>query len=363
MRSIHVLLAVSFALAVSVTALLVVKTRTLHSPALPQARILASSAAQADDSAPPIDPCRDIYRTVCRKRGLTRDPTGSVQPDVAGELRALRTYEEILRKNPEWTSEQADEEFVRLIYTPKAKARMESAYRWVRHAMEALIERQPEEVFNAQEKKQLKKRLREVELQLPPPASVYADEPDLLTKNDAFYERLGNGRMRLRVGGAYLLTAKSWFNIVFTFAHELAHAIDPCEIRSSNRLSFPAYDRVSACFLAKKLVASRKTRSECGRNDQLSEAFADWLAVEISAEALQSFSAEYKGRDLLDAAINSVRDLCEQEDDPYETDTEFHPSPKVRIEQIFGSNPRIRGLLGCAPAPGPESSCDFQWRP
>lgn len=349
MRSIQVLLAVSFAAGIS-AAVWVGKAPGAFVP---------TSTWRAPSSI--RGACGDLHGIVCGKRGATRDPTGSVQTDVTGELRALRTYEEILHRHPEWTSQQADEEFVRTIYTAQERARIESATRWVRNALERFIERQPAEVFDKREKKQLRNRLRRVELQLPIPASAYADEPDLLTKNDVFYERLGNGRMRLRVGGAYLLTAKSWFNLVFTLAHEFAHAIDPCEIRSSNHLSFPAYDRISACFASNGLVTLRNNRHECGRNDQLSETFSDWMAVQISAEALQSFAAEYGEKDLLNAAINSVRDLCEHEDDPYEQDTELHPSSKTRIERIFGWNPRIREVLGCGPLSDQSwKYCGFQ---
>ncbi len=237
---------------------------------------------------------------------------------------------------------------VKEIFTPTRRARVESAYQWVKRTMEEFINRQPHETFSAQEKKQLKARLRKTKLELPPPVSVYADEPDLFTKNDVFYERLANGDMRMRVGGAYLLSAKSWFNLVFTLAHEFAHSIDPCELRAAD-LSIPAYDRIYACFLQNGLIAARKTRQECGENDQLSETFADWMAVQVVAEALSHFSTEFHGNQLANAATNSVRDLCEQGESPSELNLDLHPSPEIRIDRIFGHNPRIREVLGCGP--------------
>ncbi len=292
--------------------------------------------------------CDQLYKTVCQKRGVTHDPTGVVRPDMDGEIRALRTYEEIIHLHPDWTSEQVDEQLVKEIFTPTRRARVESAYQWVKRTMEEFINRQPHETFSAQEKKQLKARLRKTKLELPPPVSVYADEPDLFTKNDVFYERLANGDMRMRVGGAYLLSAKSWFNLVFTLAHEFAHSIDPCELRAAD-LSIPAYDRIYACFLQNGLIAARKTRQECGENDQLSETFADWMAVQVVAEALSHFSTEFHGNQLANAATNSVRDLCEQGESPSELNLDLHPSPEIRIDRIFGHNPRIREVLGCGP--------------
>jgi hypothetical protein len=284
-----------------------------------------------------------------------------VHPDADGELQALRTYEEIIHDHPALTSEQVDEELVKTIYTAKRMARIESAYRWVRHALENFVEKQPESVFNRAEKRLLKRRLRDTVLQLPLPAKNYADEPDLFTKNDVYYERMHDGTTRMRVGGAYVLSAKSWFNILFTFAHEFGHAIDPCELRAI-RTSIPAYDRLGACMLHHGIIAARKTRSECGENDQLSEAFADWLAVQVTADALGTFATEFRGQQLLNAATNAVRDLCEQDEtDLNEMDVEHHPPPQVRIERIFGRNPAIRTVLGCGPAPNPIEYCSFEW--
>jgi hypothetical protein len=259
---------------------------------------------------------------------------------------ALQIYESIIHDHPGWNSDQVNEQLVRQIYTRSNVDRIESAHHWVRNVMEQIIDSQPDSVFNANEKKILKSRLNRTELQMPIPVSAYEDESYLLTKNDIFYERTMDGKMRLRVGGAYFFTARSWFNQVFTLGHELAHSIDPCEIRSA-RISIPAYDRLSACFMDRGLVAVRRGRSECGENDQLSETFADWFAVQVTAEALRGFSLEFHGSALLNATTNAVRDLCEQNEPDFVEDTEFHPSPRIRISRIFGRNPGIREILGC----------------
>lgn len=304
------------------------------------------------------DMCGDIYQLICHKTGTTRDPTGTVRPDAEGEILALRTYEELIHQYPKWSSSEIDEELVKIIYTPARRTRLETVFKWVLGALNKFVDAQPRTVFSSQEKRQLKQRLNRTKLELPPPASVYADEPDLLTKNDVFYERTRGGGMRLRVGGAYVTHGKSWFNLVFTFAHELAHAIDPCEIRSAH-LSFIAYDRLSACFLRNNLIATRKNRSECVQNDQLSETFADWVAVHITGDALRAFSATYRGPELVNAATNAVRDLCEQDEFLDDPDLEFHPHPKIRIDRIFGRNPRVRQVLGCAPSLAAAEYCDF----
>jgi hypothetical protein len=290
--------------------------------------------------------CQNIYKLVCQYPGETADQTGVVSPDFHGEKQVLKIYSNIIEKNPDFSVEQVNEELARQVYQGRKRIRIESGFRWVTHTLLKFIDRQPDSVFTSAEKQQLKARIIKTRLELPPPASLYADEPDLLKKTEALYERTNRGEMRLRIGGAYLYSAKSWFNVVFTLAHELGHSIDPCEVRYVG-LAFPAYDRLTACFLHQKLISTRSTRSECGQDDQLSETFADWIAVQITTETLKSFSDEFQGPQLVNAIRNSVRDLCDQEDEDTESDLTFHPSPKVRIDKIFGQNPEIRELLNC----------------
>jgi hypothetical protein len=300
-----------------------------------------------------------MFRSVCQRRGESRDPTGVVHSDAEGELQALRAQRDIIRAHKDWTSEQVDEELVRAIFTPKRRARIESTYAWVEKSIEAFIDRQPDAVFGAAEKKTLKRRVRATSLQLPPPASVYADEPDLFTKNDVFYERAANGGMRMRVGGAYLLSAKSWFNVVFTLAHEFGHSIDPCELKVA-KISIPAYRPLAACFIKQGVIAAPPDRQECGENDQLSETFADWIAVQVVSEALAHYATEFHDAvSLTNAAANSVRDLCEQEEGEFET--LLHPSPEIRIERIFGRNPSVRRTLGCEDTVPETPYCDFSY--
>jgi hypothetical protein len=294
--------------------------------------------------------CQNIYHLVCQRNPVAHDPTGVVRSDIEGEKLALSLYAEIIHKHRDWTIEQIDEEMALQTFTPRRRGRIETAFQWVKTTIEEFVDQQTEPVFSTREKAIIKARLQKTKLEIPPPASIYADEPDLLTKNEIYYERTPEGKMKLRVGGAYLFVAKSWFNIVFTLAHELAHSIDPCEIRAAH-LSFPAYNYLAACFSKSGLIAARKDHSECGSNDQLSETFADWMGVQVTAKALKFYSTEFHGPQIIDAARNSVRDLCEQEIRDSDISTEFHPSPSIRISKIFGNNPAIRSLLGCQEEP------------
>ncbi len=303
--------------------------------------------------------CGQIYELICKTPRIDRDPTGTVRPDEEGERAALQIYQNITRQNPTWSTRQINEEFTRRVYSPQNRAKIQATFDLVKRLLSRWIDREPKTVFTLQEKDQLKARINGVQLQLPPPATLYEDEPDLLTESELIYERQTTGETALRVGGAYIIFEKSWFNIIFSLAHELGHSIDPCEIRSAG-MAFPAYDRLVGCFLDHRLIAMRNTRAECGPNDQLSETFADWVAVHITAEALSNYSSHLHGPQILHAAQNSVRDLCETE--PQEKDEskiEFHPSSKIRIEEIFGKNPKIRKFLGCESLIKTESYCEF----
>ncbi len=315
--------------------------------------------AQSPDPHPTgtqTDPCADLHHVICSKIGETRDPTGVVRRDLDGELKALRIYEEIIRENPSWSSDQVDEALVQRIYTPQRVQRVRSAFEWVRASALKFIESQAEATFSPHEKKELKNRIRHLELQLPLPASLYSDEPDLFTKTGVFYERTLAGQTRIRVGGAYLFTATSWFNLLFTLAHEISHSIDPCELRAQE-VSIPAYDRVTRCFVRTGLVAVRANPHECSDNDQTAETFADWLGVQLMSDAFQKYSTEFDARQLRHAITNSVRDLCESDEAFFEEDLSLHPSPKIRIDRIFGQNPKVREILGCQ-IPQPQPTAD-----
>jgi hypothetical protein len=367
---------------ITIASAFLIRSRTSSSlpqplPAAPQQLPVLLNSAQ--NWVAPSEVCQNIYHFVCQKPGESHDPTGNVRPDIEGERQAIHLYREIIRNHRDWTSEQVAEELVRQIFDTKRRIRIESAYYWVKQAIKRFIERQPTYALRDEEKLFLKTRISKTKLQLPFPASVYADEPDLLTKNEVYYERLNSGETRLRVGGAYVLIAKSWFNLVFTLAHELAHSIDPCEIRAAGH-PIPAYDQLSACFLKSGLIALPKERMECGASDQLSETFADWVAVQVTIDALglyvaqanatspisrspaQLNAAETPRTSILDqvlsSARNSVRDLCAQEGDQTDLEQAIHPPPHIRISSIFG--PPIQQFLGCPTLPTIQNYCSFQ---
>ncbi len=336
-------------------------TETSASVSAPSARDTQSQS----QAAPPTEiirakmHCQDLFHTACQRRGITSDPSGEVQPNIRGEIEALRLYEEIIHLHPDWTSDEVDEELVKNIYTDKRRRKLLDTFQWVVQEIKRIIEQQPVTIFSADLKKKLKARIDSTFLELPPPASLYSSEPDLFTKNEMYFESLQNGRRVIRVGGAYLLTVKSWFNRVFTLSHELAHSIDPCELRASH-IEPAAYRRLARCFHQKKIVQGDSDRVLCSTKNQLGEAFADWVATEVTAHAMERYREKFKNHeDQVHAAINAVRDLCDQEFWVTEADREIYPDPAIRIGKIFAENPKIKSFLNCEEVPNESPYCAF----
>lgn len=287
--------------------------------------------------------CANSFEVTCNSSWPSTDPTGSVKPDVTGEVRALRIMRRLIRENPTWTAEQVQEVLAENIYTEERRVRVQNAFAWVVSAMRTFIDKQADASLSANEKAALLNQISRISLELPPPVSVYTDAADLITKSAVYYERTPRETLRLRMGGAYLLASTSWFNIVYTFAHEVAHAIDPCEAKHAG--IWPrSYDGLVACFVKSGWV--EQDRAECGPNEQVSEVFADWVASELIGYAIEEFGKDYSNVDRAKAAINAARDLCEQ---PIGDSLDFrlHQEPMVRIGSVLGLSPSLRKAVRC----------------
>jgi len=313
-----------------------------------------------------INPCNDLHSYVCTLASA-EDPTGDVRRDAEGEVDVLRIYENIIRTNKRLSPQKVDEILVRKIYTPERTKRIRALFDRVRSALLKFIDSQPFQALTEADKDILRRRVEQVRLELPPPASVYADEPDLFTRNDVYYERTSEGIVRIRIGGALLFTVRSEFNLAFTLAHELGHAIDPCELRS-DKIDILSYRGLAECFGAPMDTIA----SECSAHGKLSEIFADWVATHVVAEILSVAASKFTPIQMRSAVYNTVRDLCRDEYDET-ADVEAglsssHPNVAYRVNRIFAQHPTVRKLLACRDTNGPElpgvpSYCFWPLRP
>jgi hypothetical protein len=310
----------------------------------------------------PIDPlllayCEAPYQTTCSTPWPSVDPSGFVRPSHRGEINALRQMRTLIRENPDWSSDAIQDQLAREIFTEQRRDRTFQVFQGVRRKLLLYIEDLTPEVFTRAEANALIERVSSVELELPPPIAVYSDALDLITKNAVYYERTPSGKLRLRIGGAFLLNSTSWFNIAFTLAHELAHAIDPCELTQAGILP-SAYNSLTQCFVEAGWVAP--DRNHCNQFEQISEVFADWMATQISASALKGWTIEYSPSERAQAAINSTRDLCEQSLEGESLNLSYHQHPQMRIESLFFLNPQLSAQVGCPPIDPPIIYCSFR---
>lgn len=302
-----------------------------------------------EDNSAPVVPelvlayCQDPYQSTCDQRWPSVDPSGQVRPDVSGEVRALRLMRKMVQKNPDWTADQVQENLAIMIYTDQRRERAFKVFEWAKSQILQWIA-EKSDVFNKIERQALIERIQSVTLNMPPPASEYAEAVDLITKNAVYYERTSTGELRLRVGGAYLMSTTSWYNMVFTFAHEIAHSIDPCEMKNFGLVP-RSYQPLIQCFVERDWV--EEDRRNCGSLEQVSEVFADWVASEIFSRALSQWSVDYSPEEKIKAAINSTRDLCEQSIEGQSLNLSYHQDPQTRIGQILGLRPQIQTILGC----------------
>ncbi|MEK7691407.1 MAG: hypothetical protein AAB425_10355 [Bdellovibrionota bacterium] len=290
--------------------------------------------------------CDDAFREVCIPSSL-QDPTGVVDNVPIGEAAIERIRTRIAAENPEDPAE-ARRRLIEEVYSPARLQRAEAAFRWVKGAILDEIESWAKSRrINARERRLIARRIKQVSLEFPDPKyPIYgADDVDI-----ALLDELDFQGTKVRVGGAYLIRVNSWFNLVFTLAHELAHAIDPCELLADG-LRLPVLDRISACFDRSGWIALRKTRKSCDQDDQLPEVFADWIATRVTAQALEIFAQEFHGNQVAAAVANSVRDLCDDDTPgPNAREVHHHPTAEMRINRIFATHPTVRGLLGCVPS-------------
>ncbi len=287
--------------------------------------------------------CQNPYQTTCNQRWPSVDPSGQVRPDVSGEVRALRMMRTMVQENPNWTADQVQENLAIMIYTDQRRERALKVFNWAKAQILQWVA-EKSDVFNDIERQALVERIQAVTLSMPPPAREYAEAVDLITKNAVYYERTSAGELRLRVGGAYLMSTTSWYNMVFTFAHEIAHAIDPCEMKSFGLVP-RSYNSLIQCFVDTDWI--EEERRNCGSLEQVSEVFADWVASEIFSRALSQWSVDYTPEEKISAAINSTRDLCEQSVEGHTLNLSYHQGPKTRIGKILGQRPELQTILSC----------------
>lgn len=172
----------------------------------------------------------------------------------------------------------------------------------------------------------------------------------------------------------------SEFQMVFMIAHELAHGISPCGItkgpsdftfkysnptdRKKSEQEFPFYSSVLSCLRDKRSIQaefkeaneeSLETSKEpvfCN-NDQIDEAFADWMATELIPEYIENHHPKLSQEQKILGYSNVARGDCVIQDalEIYKSQNskkfDVHPDMRSRVNNILLSHPKVREQMGC----------------
>jgi hypothetical protein len=187
----------------------------------------------------------------------------------------------------------------------------------------------------------------------------------------------------------YLLTSSSEFKLVGVMAHEIGHALDPCNIADSGVFNYkpdsPWLDQYPIPGLARCLSqhsptedqenVSRRSSGYGGergmypgsvapptrdgrsnsktfdkascRNAHLGELCGDWFAAEILPRYVKTHLSNLTPTQIRAGYANVERGSCGSRGGPGST----HPASELRTNAIIGSHPEIRSQMGCTQPP------------
>ncbi len=202
----------------------------------------------------------------------------------------------------------------------------------------------------------------------------------MVSENASFNHRTNT----IQVCPGLFLNETSAYALGFTIAHELAHSIDPGSnvelaffYRRQTRRQFEAenpFAAVVSCLRSPRganarilstgsdsnqryrassaPIADSVYRSEAKHADQITEAFADWMALEVVPEYIHRRFPRQSNSDHRRGYVNLYKSMCNGTDDGTHNDNFDRFS-------IGMANPTIRRAMGCK-GPGPRRYCDAQ---
>lgn len=167
----------------------------------------------------------------------------------------------------------------------------------------------------------------------------------------------------------------SEYALVQALAHEMAHSIDPCSLKTPVGLNPPVvsssvlpYSTIE-CLISDDAIgfgrlASKKSnlpepavRPDICDGLRPKEGFCDYIASEVLASLLRTRWSEYNQEQKINGLSNIFGRHCSAKDianvGPFRTPI----NSRSRTEWILLSNQRIRRALGCNPSQGPKKYC------
>jgi len=226
---------------------------------------------------------------------------------------------------------------------------------------------------------------------------------DNLLVPNAFYNP---GADTIELCNGFLFTSSSEFTIANIIGHELAHAIDPCQIDygpadmgfhySKNSDLFKKAQEypipnIITCLRNEKSVEAKRSSLEmttfsngtgvmvggtgippippppvpknenfCTQNqtkDQIGEAFCDWLAAEVTPQYIQN-NFKLTDEQYRIGYSNVWRSLCATEHESHGGEVGTHPKTEDRVDRILLQNPQMRAQMKCSKGHSEYIYCD-----
>ncbi|MBC7371535.1 MAG: hypothetical protein H7326_08225 [Bdellovibrionaceae bacterium] len=193
--------------------------------------------------------------------------------------------------------------------------------------------------------------------------------------DNAYYSRASN---KFVMCGGQFIKDVSEFKLVRTIAHELSHSIDPYHVLPAGPDGFgpvfatakelSAADRnypvtgLVLCLRSEASVKAERAPSKkltYRKNDQITEAVADWFGAEILADYMVQYHPELSEAQWQAGIGNSFRASC----DAYEQHLKSsffdeHPNLPRKLNALLLAQPKIRQKMGCLPQSQNFIYCD-----
>ncbi|MGZ3691518.1 MAG: M48 family metalloprotease [Pseudobdellovibrio sp.] len=245
---------------------------------------------------------------------------------------------------------------------------------------EALIQKIESTNIDPSKKRLLEDRLRRVEFAGSNCGDTFEGlAPNYLPK--AFFD----GGNKFYMCRNLLNTMTSEFSLVAVMAHEIAHSIGPCNLRTSDSQNFGSpvaknLQEADRQFVFGDLVRCLRSSSSvhavnlkalqndqaphaaidyCSDyDDQIEESASDWFASEVLTDIMSKNHPELTRDQWRTGMRNTFRVKCDQTDIEVAFDT--HPAVRDRFNAMILPNAKIREKMGCSSVPSPKVQCSMQ---
>jgi hypothetical protein len=178
---------------------------------------------------------------------------------------------------------------------------------------------------------------------------------DGIQNPQALYSRKTNQLMYCM---ATMFKSSSLFVEVQHIAHEMGHAVSPCNMQDGDSAWAPLITclRTPASINARTKNGASGTKCDFANEDQTDEAFADWMGSEVLADLSGTLTLAMKNlspQKFTNGLTNIYKPFCNGLQNKQQT---AHPRDRDRLELIT-ANPKIQARMGCRPTPV-KTYCD-----